>query len=171
MRGETEETVPVEQVMPGDIIEGYTSINESMLTGESIPRDKGAGDLAVGGTVNQHGMFKMRATHVGADTALAQIVRLVEEAQGSKAPIQRLADVVASYFVPAVLAIAVVTFVGWRFAGAGVAHALVSATSVLVIACPCALGLATPTGIMVATGRGAELGVLIRGGEHLERLS
>ena len=186
VRGEIEETVPVEQVMPGDtvlvrpgervpvdgeIIEGYTSIDESMLTGESIPRDKSIGDLAVGGTVNQYGMFKMRATHVGADTALAQIVRLVEEAQGSKAPIQRLADVVASYFVPAVLAIAVVTFVGWRFAGAGVAQALVSATSVLVIACPCALGLATPTGIMVATGRGAELGVLIRGGEHLERLS
>jgi len=186
MRGEIEETVAVEQVMPGDIvivrpgervpvdgeiIEGYTSIDESMLTGESIPVDKGAGDAAVGGTVNQHGMFKMRATHVGADTALAQIVRLVEEAQGSKAPIQRLADVVASYFVPTVLAIAAVTFVGWHFAGVGIAQALVNATSVLVIACPCALGLATPTGIMVATGRGAELGVLIRGGEHLERLS
>jgi Cu+-exporting ATPase len=186
MRGEIEETVAVEQVMPGDIvivrpgervpvdgeiIEGYTSIDESMLTGESIPRDKSAGDSAVGGTVNQHGMFKMRATHVGADTALAQIVRLVEEAQGSKAPIQRLADVVASYFVPAVLVIAVATFVGWRLTGAGIAQALVNATSVLVVACPCALGLATPTGIMVATGRGAELGVLIRGGEHLERLS
>ena len=184
--GEIEKAVPVEQVMPGDIvivrpgervpvdgeiIEGYTSIDESMLTGESIPRDKSAGDSAVGGTVNQHGMFKMRATHVGADTALAQIVRLVEEAQGSKAPIQRLADVVASYFVPAVLAIAAVTFAGWYLAGLGVAHALVNATSVLVVACPCALGLATPTGIMVATGRGAELGMLIRGGEHLERLS
>ena len=186
MQGETEQTVAVEQVVPGDIvivrpgervpvdgeiIEGYTSIDESMLTGESIPQDKGAGDLAVGGTVNQHGMFRMRATHVGADTALSQIVRLVEEAQGSKAPIQRLADVVASYFVPAVLVIAVATFVGWRLAGAGVAQALVNATSVLVVACPCALGLATPTGIMVATGRGAELGVLVRGGEHLERLS
>lgn len=186
MRGGAEAVVPAEDVVPGDIvvvrpgervpvdgeiIEGYTSIDESMLTGESIPRDRKPKDMVTGGTVNQQGMFKMRATRVGADTALAYIVRLVEEAQGSKAPIQRLADVTASYFVPAVLVIAAAAFVGWRLAGASTAQALVNAASVLVVACPCALGLATPTGIMAATGRGAELGVLVRGGEHLERLS
>jgi Cu+-exporting ATPase len=160
------ERVPVD----GEIVQGYTSIDESMLTGESIPVDKQAGDVVTGGTVNQHGMFHMRASRVGADTALAQIIRMVEEAQGSKAPIQRLADVISAYFVPTVIVIAIVTFVGWKLSGATTAAALMNATAVLVIACPCALGLATPTGIMVATGRGAELGVLIRGGEHLERL-
>lgn len=160
------ERVPVD----GEIVQGYTSIDESMLTGESIPVDKQAGAVVTGGTVNQHGMFHMRASRVGADTALAQIIRMVEEAQGSKAPIQRLADVISAYFVPTVIVIAIVTFVGWKLSGATTAAALMNATAVLVIACPCALGLATPTGIMVATGRGAELGVLIRGGEHLERL-
>lgn len=160
------ERVPVD----GEIVQGYTSIDESMLTGESIPVDKQAGDVVTGGTVNQHGMFHMRASRVGADTALAQIIRMVEEAQGSKAPIQRLADVISAYFVPTVIVIAIVTFVGWKLSGATTAAALMNATAVLVIACPCALGLATPTGIMVATGRGAELGGLIRGGEHLERL-
>ena len=159
------ERVPVD----GEIVQGYTSIDESMLTGESIPVDKQAGDVVTGGTVNQHGMFHMRASRVGADTALAQIIRMVEEAQGSKAPIQRLADVISAYFVPTVIVIAIVTFVGWKLSGATTAAALMNATAVLVIACPCALGLATPTGIMVATGRGAELGA-IRGGEHLERL-
>lgn len=182
----TEIQVPVDEVEVGDIlivrpgervpvdgviIEGFSAIDESMLTGESIPVDRQAGDAITGGTVNGHGMLKMRATRVGSETALAQIIRMVEEAQGSKAPIQRLADVVSYYFVPAVLVVAVVTFAGWMAAGIGASQALVNATAVLVIACPCALGLATPTAIMVATGRGAELGILIRGGEHLERLS
>jgi Cu+-exporting ATPase len=161
------ERVPVD----GVIVEGFSAIDESMLTGESIPVDRQAGDSITGGTVNGHGMLKMRATRVGSETALAQIIRMVEEAQGSKAPIQRLADVVSSHFVPAVLAVAVVAFAGWMIAGSGISRALVNATAVLVIACPCALGLATPTAIMVATGRGAELGILIRGGEYLERLS
>jgi Cu+-exporting ATPase len=161
------ERVPVD----GVIVEGFSAIDESMLTGESIPVDRQVGDSITGGTVNGHGMLKMRATRVGSETALAQIIRMVEEAQGSKAPIQRLADVVSSYFVPAVMVVAVVAFAGWMIAGSGISRALVNATAVLVIACPCALGLATPTAIMVATGRGAELGILIRGGEHLERLS
>jgi Cu+-exporting ATPase len=161
------ERVPVD----GVIVEGFSAIDESMLTGESIPVDRQVGDSITGGTVNGHGMLKMRATRVGSETALAQIIRMVEEAQGSKAPIQRLADVVSSYFVPAVMVVAAVAFAGWMIAGSGISRALVNATAVLVIACPCALGLATPTAIMVATGRGAELGILIRGGEHLERLS
>ena len=186
IRGSEEALVPLDEVRAGDvvivrpgdrvpvdgeIISGFTAVDESMLTGESIPVDKHPGDAVTGGTVNQQGAFQMRASRVGSETALSQIIRMVEEAQGSKAPIQRLADVVSAYFVPAVMVIAVITFAGWKLAGADTARALVSATSVLVVACPCALGLATPTGIMVATGRGAELGVLVRGGEHLERLS
>lgn len=182
----TEIQVPIDRVAVGDIVmvrpgervpvdgvivEGFSAIDESMLTGESIPVDRQSGDSVTGGTVNGHGLLKMRATRVGSETALAQIIRMVEEAQGSKAPIQRLADVVSSYFVPAVLVVAVVALAGWMIAGSGISRALVNATAVLVIACPCALGLATPTAIMVATGRGAELGILIRGGEHLERLS
>ncbi len=161
------ERIPVD----GKVIEGYSAVDESMLTGESIPVDKQAGDLVAGGTVNKFGMLQVEATRVGRDTVLAQIVRAVEEAQGSKAPIQRLADIVASYFVPAVIAIALLTFVVWYWViGDGnLARALINATAVLVIACPCAMGLATPTSVMVGTGRGAENGVLFRGGEHLER--
>ncbi|MEA4884763.1 MAG: heavy metal translocating P-type ATPase [Clostridia bacterium] len=181
-----ERQVPVDQVLAGDmlivrpgervpvdgeVIEGFSAVDESMLTGESIPVDKQSGDRLTGATMNQHGMLKMRATRVGRETALSQIIKMVEDAQGSKAPIQRLADVVSSYFVPVVLGIAVLTFLVWYIVEHDVSRALVNATAVLVIACPCALGLATPTGIMVATGRGAELGILIRGGEHLERLS
>lgn len=161
------ERVPVD----GEILEGFSAVDESMLTGESLPVDKKPGDRLTGATVNQYGMIKMRATRIGRDTALAQIIRMVEEAQGSKAPIQRLADVVSAYFVPAVLVVAAATFLLWYLGSHDFSRALVNATAVLVIACPCALGLATPTGIMVSTGRGAELGILIRGGEHLERLS
>ena len=176
--------VPVEQVQVGDIVvvrpgekipvdgvvvEGHSSVDESMITGESLPVEKREGDLVVGATINKHGSFKFRATRVGRETVLAQIVKVVEEAQGSKAPIQRLADVVSSYFVPAVVAVALLTFAGWYLAGAGFTRALLNMTAVLVIACPCALGLATPTAIMVGTGKGAEHGILFRGGEHLER--
>src|SRR5205823_9951255 len=154
----------------GVIIEGNSTVDESMLTGESIPVEKKVDDHIIGATINKHGSFKFMATRVGRDTALAQIVRMVEEAQGSKAPIQRLADVVASYFVPAILGLAALTFAGWLLFGPEprLTLALQSAISVLIIACPCALGLATPTAIMVGTGRGAQLGVLIRGGEALE---
>ena len=160
------ETIPVD----GIITDGYSSVDESMLTGESLPVDKGVGDEVIGATLNKFGAFRFRATKVGRDTALAQIVRIVEEAQGSKAPIQRFADVVSGYFVPAVVALAVLTFCGWYFffdAG-NFAQALVNFTAVLVIACPCALGLATPTSIMVGTGKGAENGILIKGAQHLE---
>ncbi len=161
------ESIPVD----GRVIEGYSAVDESMLTGESVPIDKQAGDLVAGATINKFGVLQVEATRVGRDTMLAQIVRAVEEAQGSKAPIQRLADVVAGYFVPVVITVATVTFVYWYWlaGGATLAGALINATAVLVIACPCAMGLATPTSIMVGTGRGAEKGVLIRGGEHLER--
>jgi Cu+-exporting ATPase len=160
------ERLPVD----GQIGEGRSTIDESMVTGESIPVDKGPGDQVVGGTVNQTGSFRYRATAVGSDTLLAQIVRLVREAQASKAPIQRLADRVASYFVPAVMFIAFATFVVWFDFGPqpALTFALVSAVSVLIIACPCALGLATPLSIMVGTGKGAEQGVLIRSAEALE---
>jgi len=142
-----------------------------MLTGESLPVDKDVGDEVVGATINKTGSFKFRATKIGKDTVLAQIIRLVEEAQGSKAPIQRLADQVAGVFVPAVIVIAVATFFAWFFFGPrpSIALALLNFVSVLIIACPCALGLATPTAIMVGTGKGAEHGVLFKGGEHLER--
>jgi Cu+-exporting ATPase len=177
--------VPVEDVVPGDIvvvrpgekvpvdgevIEGRSTLDESMVTGESLPVTKEAGDTVIGATINQTGAFRFRATSVGRDTMLAQIIGLVEQAQGSKAPIQRLADRVASYFVPAVIFIAIATFVVWFDLGPAPAltFALVSAVAVLIIACPCALGLATPLSIMVATGKGAENGTLIRSAEALE---
>jgi len=160
------EKVPVD----GVIHEGRSALDESMLTGESIPVDKGPGDEVFGATINKTGAFTFKATKVGKDTVLAQIVRLVQEAQGSKAPIQRLADRVASYFVPAVMVIAAATFVAWLLWGPSpaVTYALSTFVAVLIIACPCALGLATPTAIMVGTGRGAEQGVLIKSGEALE---
>ncbi|MFN7250727.1 MAG: heavy metal translocating P-type ATPase [Anaerobacillus sp.] len=160
------EKIPVD----GIVVEGYTSIDESMLTGESIPVDKSIDDEVIGATINKHGSFKFRATKVGKDTTLAQIIKVVEDAQGSKAPIQRLADIISGYFVPVAVLIAVISFVTWYFIlGASFQEALINFTAVLVIACPCALGLATPTSIMVGTGRGAENGILYKGGEHLER--
>ncbi|MCR4402790.1 MAG: heavy metal translocating P-type ATPase [Firmicutes bacterium] len=159
------ERIPVD----GIILDGTSVVDESMLTGESIPVDKGPGDEVTGATINGHGSFRLRATRVGRDTVLSQIVRMVEEAQESKAPIQRMADIVAGYFVPAVLGVALVALVGWLVATGDPARALIAFTAVLVIACPCALGLATPTAVMVGTGKGAEVGVLIRGAEHLER--
>lgn len=158
------EKVPVD----GRIVEGHSSLDESMLTGESIPVDKQIGDMVFGATINKFGTFKLEATRIGRETALAQIIKMVEDAQGSKAPIQKIADQVAGVFVPTVLAIAAVTFVIWYLLGQGINQALFSAVAVLVIACPCALGLATPTAIMVGTGKGAENGILIKGGEHLE---
>jgi Cu+-exporting ATPase len=170
----------------GEVISGASAVDEAMLTGESMPVEKRAGDAVIGATLNDSGMLRVHATRVGRDTMLAGVIRMVEEAQGSKAPIQRLADTVSGVFVPAVLVVALLTFAGWTVAGyvfgfapaatMGAAMtspwivALVAAIAVLVVACPCALGLATPTAIMVATGRGAELGVLFKGGESLERL-
>jgi P-type Cu+ transporter len=152
----------------GVVIDGTGSVNEAMLTGEPFPVPKQAGDTVTGGTVNTDGSFLMRAERVGADTVLAQIVRLVAEAQRSQAPIQRLADRVSSYFVPAVIAIAMITFIAWFIAG-NLAAAVVNSISVLIIACPCALGLATPMSIMVATGRGATAGILIKNASVLEK--
>ncbi len=188
VRGDgSEEDVPLERVKPGDrlrvrpgekvpvdgvVIEGKSLVDESMVTGEPIPAEKAPGSRVFGGTVNQTGGFVMRAERVGSETLLAQIVRMVSEAQRSRAPIQRLADVVASYFVPAVLAASVVTFVVWSIVGPQprLAYALVNAIAVVIIACPCALGLATPMSIMVGTGRGASAGVLIKNAEALELL-
>jgi Cu+-exporting ATPase len=160
------EKVPVD----GRILEGHSTLDESMVTGESMPVDKDAGDPVVGATINKTGTFKFEATKVGKDTVLSQIIRLVEEAQGSKAPIQRLADRIASVFVPVVVGIAALTFIVWLIFGPTPAFifALVNFVAVLIIACPCAMGLATPTAIMVGTGKGAEHGVLIRSGEALE---
>ena len=160
------EKVPVD----GRILEGTSTLDESMLTGESLPVDKATGDTVIGATLNKTGSFIFEATKVGRDTALAQIVRLVEDAQGSKAPLQRMADTVSSYFVPAVLVLAALTFTGWLLLGPDpkLTLAIQAAVAVLIIACPCALGLATPTAIMVGTGKAAELGILIRGGEALE---
>ena len=184
MRDGTERLVPVEElaigdlavVLPGEkipadgaIVSGGTSIDESMLTGESQPVDKTVGDLVFGATINQHGRIEVEITKLGGDTALAQIVRVVEEAQTSKAPVQRLADRVSAVFVPAVIGIAALTFVGWMIVGGDVAEALRAAVAVLIIACPCALGLATPTAIMVGSGRGAELGILFKNAEVFER--
>lgn len=160
------EKVPVD----GVIIKGNSSVDESMLTGESIPVEKHMGDKVIGATMNKNGSFTMEATKVGKDTALQSIVKIVESAQGSKAPIQRMADVISGYFVPIVVGIAILTFIVWMlFVKQGFEASLVAAISVLVIACPCALGLATPTSIMVGTGRAAEQGILFKGGEHLER--
>jgi Cu+-exporting ATPase len=158
------EKIPVD----GKILDGNSSIDESMLTGESLPVEKKAGDYVIGATINKFGTFKFEATKVGKDTALSQIVKMVEDAQGSKAPIQKIADQVSGVFVPVVIGIALVTFLIWFLAVGSLTSAIVSAVSVLVIACPCALGLATPTAIMVGTGKGAENGILIKGGEHLE---
>jgi Cu+-exporting ATPase len=166
------------RVKPGDripvdgiIIEGYSSVDESMLTGESLPAEKKAGDTVTGATINTTGSFDFKAIRVGKDTVLSQIIRLVEEAQGSKAPIQRLADVIAGYFVPIVMGVAVLTFFIWLALGPqpSFTYALLNFVAVLIIACPCALGLATPTAIIVGTGKGAEYGVLIKNGEALER--
>ncbi|MCC0564374.1 heavy metal translocating P-type ATPase [Brevibacillus borstelensis] len=180
-----EMTIPVDEVRPGDIVyvkpgekvpvdgvvlEGQSAVDESMLTGESIPVDKTVGDNVIGATLNKNGFLQIQATKVGKETALAQIIRVVEEAQGSKAPIQRLADSISGVFVPVVVGIAVLTFVIWYwFVSPGdFASALEKGIAVLVIACPCALGLATPTSIMAGSGRAAELGILFKGGEHLE---
>ena len=153
----------------GVVVEGASALDVSMLTGEPIPIEVGVSDSVVGATINTTGRLVVRATHVGSDTALAQIARLVEEAQGSKAEIQRLADRVSGVFVPIVLLISVATLLGWLLSGGSSNEAFTAAVAVLIIACPCALGLATPTAIMVGTGRGAELGILIKGGEVLER--
>ena len=166
------EKIPVD----GVVMEGRSSVDESMLTGESMPVGKGPGDEVIGATLNRLGLLRGEATRVGRDTALAQIVRLVEQAQATRAPIQRLADQVSAWFVPAVIGIAGLTFLGWLFVGgplpsgeSGFTRAMIAAVSVLVIACPCAMGLATPTAVMVGTGKGAELGILFKSGEALER--
>ncbi|MEK7164327.1 MAG: copper-translocating P-type ATPase, partial [Patescibacteria group bacterium] len=184
VRGSATVDIPLDQVKTGDIVlvrpgekipvdgvitTGGSAVDESMLTGESIPVEKNIGDQVIGATINKHGSFEFEATKVGNETALAQIIRLIEEAQGSKAPIQALADKISARFVPIVLILAALTFVVWYvWLGASLAFALMAFTSVIVIACPCALGLATPTAIMVGTGKGAEHGVLIKGGEPLE---
>ena len=185
IRNGMEADIPIEQVAVGDIvivrpgekipvdgivIEGHSAVDESMLTGESLPVDKKPGDPVIGATLNRQGMLKIEATRVGAETALAQIIRLVQEAQGSKAPIQRLADRVSGVFVPVVIAIAIATLlVWWLLLDAGFTPAMIRMVAVLVIACPCALGLATPTAIMVGTGKGAEHGILFRNSAALER--
>lgn len=185
IRNGDEQKIPLEEVTVGDIIlvkpgekipvdgeivKGRTAIDESMITGESIPVEKDAGDSTIGSTINKNGTIQMKATKVGKDTALAHIVKVVEEAQGSKAPIQRMADVISSIFVPIVVGISLITFLIWiAFIDQGnFPIALEASIAVLVIACPCALGLATPTSIMVGTGKGAEHGILFKGGEHLE---
>src|SRR5437763_182127 len=199
VRSGQEVELPIEQVRVGDelvvrpgekipvdgiVLNGLSSVDESMITGESIPVEKAKGELLIGATINQRGLLRMRATKVGADTVLANIIRMVEQAQGSKAPIQRLADTISGIFVPVVLVIAALTFIAWAIIGHVTAAstaammgasnpwivAIVAAVAVLVVACPCALGLATPTAIMVGTGKGAEQGILIKGGESLERI-
>lgn len=163
------EKIPVD----GEIIDGVSSVNESMITGESLPVDKKIGDIVIGATINQTGSFKYKATKIGKDTMLQQIIRLVEQAQGSKAPIQRLADIISGYFVPVVIIIAIITFILWLYlapATINLHYAIMNFVAVLIIACPCALGLATPTAIMVGTGVGAEHGILIKSGASLETL-
>ena len=160
------ERIPVD----GEIVDGSSYTDESMLTGESEPVSKTIGDAVIGGAVNTTGSFRYRATSLGEASVLARIVSLMRQAQGSRAPIERLADKISSVFVPTVLILAAITFAGWMLAGGGAVRAATSAVAVLIIACPCAMGLAVPTAVMVATGRGAELGVLIKGGEALEKL-
>jgi len=185
IRDGREEEVPVERVQVGDVlavrpgervpvdgvvVSGFSALDESMITGESMPIEKKAGDSVIGATINKTGLLRVHATRVGADTALNQIIKLVDDAQASRAPIQRLADRVASVFVPAVVAIAAITFFVWSVPlQVPVAHSLVFFIAVLIIACPCALGIATPAAIMVGTGKGAENGLLIKGGEYLEK--
>ncbi|MCU6797681.1 heavy metal translocating P-type ATPase [Paenibacillus sp. WQ 127069] len=186
VRDGQEITIPVDEVIAGDIVqvrpgdkvpvdgvvlEGLSSVDESMLTGESLPVEKKIGDAVIGATINKNGMLRIKATKVGKDTALAQIIKVVEEAQGSKAPIQRVADVISGIFVPIVVGIAIAAFLVWYFfvTPGDFAGALEKAIAILVIACPCALGLATPTSIMAGSGRAAELGILFKGGEHLEQ--
>ena len=184
LRGDVEVDVPTEDVVVGDhvvvrpgeripvdgrVVSGTSAVDESMITGESLPVTRAAGDAVLGATINRNGHLVVEATRVGEDTALAGIIRMVEDAQGSKAPIQRTADYVSARFVPAVLVVAAATAVGWTLAGAGVVGALLPTVAVLVIACPCALGLATPTAIMVGTGKAAENGILVRNAEALER--
>src|SRR5881397_933824 len=185
IRDGKEEEIPVELVLldeflivrPGEripvdgvIVDGFSAIDESMITGESVPVEKKVGDTVIGATINRTGLLRIRATRVGADTTLNQIIKLVEDAQASRAPIQRLADRVASVFVPAVVGIAALTFFLWSGPlGQSIAHALVFFIAVLIIACPCALGIATPAAVMVGTGKGAEHGLLIKGGEYLEK--
>jgi Cu+-exporting ATPase len=194
VREGVENEVPADEVLVGDVVlvrpgekipvdgvvvEGHSAVDESMLTGESLPVEKKPGDPLIGATLNKLGMLKFEATKIGKETALAQIIRLVEQAQGSKAPIQKMADQVSSIFVPVVIAIAALTFAGWYFFGPSIpinadtdafTRALIHMVAVLVIACPCAMGLATPTAVMVGTGKGAELGILFRNSEALERL-
>ena len=199
VRAGQEVEIPIEQVQVGDellvrpgekipvdgtVLSGISSVDESMITGESIPVEKVEGEALIGATINQHGLLRMHATKVGSDTVLANIIRMIKQAQGSKAPIQRLADTISSIFVPTVLVIAALTFIGWTIIGHVTAAstaviisgsnpwiiAIIAAVAVLVVACPCALGLATPTAIMVGTGKGAEQGILIKGGESLERI-
>ena len=182
-RSGQEVEIPVEEVLPGDVVivkpgqtvpvdgvvlEGQSAVDESALTGESIPVEKQPGDKVTGASINKSGYFKMQATKVGDDTALSQIIRLVEEASSSKAPIAKMADKVSGVFVPIVIAVALIATIGWLLAGQSFEFALSIGISVLVISCPCALGLATPTAIMVGTGKGAENGILIKSAEALE---
>jgi Cu+-exporting ATPase len=184
VRDGVEQDVPIAQVLQGDtvivrpgekipvdgtVIDGHSAVDESMITGESLPVDKGVGDTVIGATINKQGLLKFEATKVGKATALAQIIRLVEQAQGSRAPIQRVVDQVSAYFVPAVVVLALITFGVWYLAGAGFVPALTRLVAVLVIACPCAMGLATPTSIMVGVGKGAEAGILFKNSAALEQ--
>src|SRR5512136_511200 len=185
IRNGQEIDLPVEEVLVGDIVQvrpgekvpvdglivdGSSAVDESMLTGESLPASKKVGDEVIGATLNKTGAFKFRTTKVGKDTALAQIVKMVQDAQNSKAPIARLADTISGYFVPVVMILGVLTFIVWFDFGPQpqIVYALVTAVSVLIIACPCALGLATPMSLMVGIGKGAENGILIRSGEALQ---
>src|SRR3989304_3820692 len=183
VRGEAETEIPAEEVQVGDlvivrpgekiatdglVVSGSSSVDESMITGESLPVEKSAGDEVIGATLNKNGTLTIKATRVGSDTTLSQIAKLVEEAQASSAPIQRILDSVSAKFVPAVVGVAIVSFIGWNLTG-NFTLGLLSFIPVLIIACPCALGIATPAALMVGVGKGAEAGILIRGGQYLER--